>query len=388
MALISANFPQAERGRAFGLWTGISGVTSALGPLLGGWLVDQFSWRWAFAVNLPVAAAVVAIAWWRVPESPPPAATTRLDVGGAALATLALGGAAFAFTEAPTRGWTAPEVLGALLLAVAALPAFVAVERRHPAPMVPPGLLRNRTFAGANALTLLLYAGLGGGLFFLPLNLVQVQGYSATAAGAALLPFILILFALSRWAGGLVERHGARGPLVVGPLIAAGGFALLALPGRAADYWSGFLPGVAVLGLGMAITIAPLTTTVMNAVDAQAAGVASGVNNAVSRVAGLLAVAVFGWVMGLVFGPALQQGLRDAALAPALVEAAWAQRDRWGALRMDGLDAPTAQAVQAAVQQAFVAGYRWIMSASAVLAVLGAVIAASTLARHQPAAAR
>jgi EmrB/QacA subfamily drug resistance transporter len=387
MALISAHFPESERGRAFGLWTGISGITSAVGPLVGGWLVDQVSWRWAFAVNLPVAAAVVAIAWWRVPESAPVGAR-RLDLGGAAFATLALGGAAYAFTEAPTRGWTAPAVLAALALAAVAVPAFVAVERRHPAPMVPLGLLRNRTFAGANALTLLLYAGLGGGLYFLPLNLVQVQGYSATAAGAALLPFILILFVLSRWAGSLVERHGARGPLVVGPLIAAAGFALLALPGSAATYWTGFLPGVAVLGLGMAITIAPLTTTVMNAVDVPSAGVASGVNNAVSRVAGLLAVAVFGWVMGGVFGPALLQGLRDAALAPAVLDAAWAQRDRLAALRLEGVEPATQQAVQAAVQHAFVAGFRWIMAASATLAVLGAVIAASTVARRLPATAR
>jgi MFS family permease len=378
MALISAHFAQAERGRAFGLWTGFSGITSAVGPVVGGWLVDHGSWEWAFLVNLPLAAAVIAITYRHVPESAP-SVHTRLDLGGALCATLALGGAAYAFTEAPTRGWSAPEVIAALLLAAVAIAAFIAVERRHPAPMLPLRLLRNRTFSGANLLTLLLYAGLGGGLFFLPLNLVQVQGMSATGAGAALLPFILVLFVLSRWAGSLVERHGARGPLVIGPVIAAAGFALLMLPGTAASYWTGFLPGIGVLGLGMAITIAPLTTTVMNAVEPAAAGVASGVNNAVSRMAGLLAIAVFGWVMALVFEPALQAALNDAALPPAVVDAAWAQRDRLGALRIEGSELATAQAVHGAVQEAFVAGFRWIMGASAALALLGAAVAAATI---------
>src|SRR4051812_23210704 len=303
LALISATFPEDERGRAFGTWAAFSGVTSALGPLLGGYLIDRFSWAWAFAVNVPLAAVVVAITWIGVPESRHSGPPTRLDLPGAVLATLGLAALVFFFIEAPAQGWSAAPVLAALALAVVALTAFFLVESRQAAPMLPLALLRKRNFAGANLLTLLLYAALGGGLFFLPPTLIQGQGLSAAAAGAALLPFIAIMFVLSRWAGGLVARRGARGPLVVGSLVAAGGFALLALPGTDASYWTGFLPGIAVLGLGMAITVAPLTTTVMNAVPEDAVGVASGVNNALSRVAGVLAIAVFRAVMGGGFPP-------------------------------------------------------------------------------------
>jgi predicted MFS family arabinose efflux permease len=242
--------------------------------------------------------------------------------------------------------------------------------------MLPLDLLRKRNFAGANLLTLLLYAALGGALFFLPLNLIQVQGLSATAAGAALLPFILVMFLLSRWAGGLVDHHGARLPLVVGPLVAAAGFALLGLPGTSAGYFH-FLPGIAVLGLGMAIAVAPLTTTVMNAVDAANAGVASGVNNAVSRVAGLLAIAVFGWLMASIFEPRLQQGLAATGLPREAVDAVWAQRDKLAAIK-----APAGAATDA-VRAAFVAGYRWIMVVSAALALASALAAALLLERKK-----
>jgi EmrB/QacA subfamily drug resistance transporter len=376
LALISATFPEDERGRAFGTWAGVSGITSAIGPLLGGWLIDRFSWAWAFALNLPVALLVLALAWLHVPESRRPGPVARMDFAGAALATLGLGGLVFFFIEAPSRSWRAPLVLVALALGGCALVAFFVVEHRLAAPMLPLRLLRNRNFAAANLLTLLLYAALGGGLFFLPLNLIQVQGLSATAAGAALLPFIAIMFVLSRWAGGLVDRRGARLPLIVGPLVAAAGFALLMLPGSRASYWTGFLPGIAVLGLGMTVTIAPLTTTVMNSVERASAGTASGVNNAVSRAAGLLAVAVFGALMAALFEPRLRQALAAAGLPEDVVRAVWEQRDKLGAIRAPAeMGAEVARAVHAAVAEAFVAGYRWIMGASAVLAVVGAGVA-------------
>jgi MFS family permease len=231
-------------------------------------------------------------------------------------------------------------------------------------------LFRNRNFAGTNLLTLLLYAPLGGALYFLPLNLIQVQGLSATAAGAALLPFIVLMFLLSRWAGGLVERHGARVPLVVGPLVAGTGFALLALPGAHSNYWSGFLPGISVLGFGISIAVAPLTTTVMNSVEEHSSGTASGVNNAVSRVAGLLAVAVFGWLMASIFEPRLQEALAHAGLHGDAAEAIWAQRDRLAAIELPP------GAARDAVHDAFVAGYRWIMVCGAALAFASAGIAA------------
>ena len=376
LALISASFSEQERGRAFGTWAGFSGITSALGPLLGGYLIDRFSWSWAFAVNVPLAALVLAITWAKVPESRRPGAPRRLDLMGSVLATLGLGGLVFFFIEAPSRGWGAAAVLAALAIGVAALAGFFLVERQRDDPMLPFALLRNRNFAGANLLTLLLYAALGGGLFFLPLNLIQVQGLSATAAGAALLPFILVMFVLSRWAGGLVDRRGARGPLIVGPLIAAAGFALLAWPGTGASYWTGFLPGVTVLGLGMAIAVAPLTTTVMNSVDAEAAGTASGVNNALSRVAGVLAVAVFGALMAAVFEPRLRAAAAD--LPAALAQSLWEQRDKLAAIELP--QGPGGARAREAVQQAFVAGYRWIMVASALLALASAGVAALWIA--------
>lgn len=379
LALISATFPDSERGPAFGTWAAFSGITSAIGPLVGGWLVDQASWAWAFAVNLPVAVLLLGITVRHVPDDRPTPAGSRFDAAGALWATLALGGAVFAFTEAPARGWLAPSVLAAAAVAGSALGAFLLAERRHPAPMVPFALLRNRAFSGANLLTLLLYAGLGGGLFFLPLNLVQVQGLSATAAGAALLPFILVMFALSRWAGGLVERHGARVPLVAGPTLAAIGFALLAWPGVGASYWTEFLPGVVVLGLGMSIAVAPLTTVVMAAVPAASAGVASGINNAVSRVAGVLAIAVFGWLLAGVFDPHLRAALA-AAVPPDIADAAWARRGRLAALEPPAsASAEAALAIRDATKAAFVAGFRAVMLTSAVLAFASAVVAFKTI---------
>ena len=296
------------------------------------------------------------------------------------LATAGLGGLVFFFTEAPARGWGAPAVLLALAIGVVALVAFFLVERVRAAPMLPLGLLRNRNFAAANLLTLLLYAALGGGLFYLPLNLIQVQGLSATAAGAALLPFILIMFVLSRWAGGLVDRRGARAPLIIGPLIAAAGFALLALPGRGSSYWNGFLPGVAVLGLGMAIAVAPLTTTVMQSVAADDVGTASGVNNALSRVAGVLAIAVFGSLMAAAFEPRLHAAVAGTGMPADLALAIWQQRDRLAAIELPaGTTEAVAQAARAAVQDAFVAGYRWIMACSAALALSSAAVAVAWL---------
>jgi EmrB/QacA subfamily drug resistance transporter len=353
LALISANFAEDERGRAFGTWAGFSGITSALGPLLGGYLIDRLSWAWAFAVNIPVAVVVLAITWRHVPESRQPGDPAGLDVAGAVAATLGLGGCVFFFIEAPSRGWGAPTVLTALATGVVALVAFAWLERRQPAPMLPPDLLRNRNFVASNVLTLLLYAGLGGGLFFLPLNLIQVQGFSATAAGAALLPFVAIMFLLSRWAGGLADRRGARLPLIVGPLLAAAGFALLAVPGTSARYVSGFLPGIAVLGLGMGIAVAPLTTAVMNSVSSDASGTASGINNALSRVAGVLAIAVFGALMAALFEGRLRAAL--AGLPADLADAVWQQRGRLAAIELPA-GTRDGEAARGAVQAAFVAG--------------------------------
>lgn len=376
LALISATFPQSERGAAIGTWSAFSGITAAIGPVIGGFLVDHYSWAWAFLVNAPVGVAVLAIGALKVPESRGGAEAGSIDMLGATLVTIGLAGLVFAFIEAPSRGWGAMPVWLALLVGVLALVFFVRVEQRVASPMLPLGLFRERDFTGANLLTLLLYASLGGSLFFLPLNLIQVQGYGATGAGAALLPFIAIMFLLSRWAGSLVDRFGPRLPLVVGPVIAAAGFAMFALPSIGGSYWAAFLPAICVLGFGMSITVAPLTTTVMNSVDATLAGTASGINNAVSRAAALLAVALFGFVLTMVFNATLARELAGVQAPQELVSAVVAQRQKLAGIVLPaGYAQAAVEAMSHAIKASFVAGFRWVMLISALLALLSAVCA-------------
>jgi len=294
LALITASFPLGRRGRAIGIWSGTTALAGALGPVLGGFLVDRFSWRAAFYLNLPVAAGVVAIALTAVPESRDPDPRPP-DVPGALLAIAALGGTVAGLIEASREGFGRPAAiaLGAGVLAGA---LFVAVEARSAHPMVPLLLFRSRTFVAANLVTLFLYGALGAALFFLPFNLIQARRYSPTQAGAALLPFVLLISFLSRWTGRLGERVGPRLPLTAGSLLAAGGFALFLRVAPGASYPGTYLAPIVLLGLGMAIAVAPLTTTVMSSEEDRYAGVVSGFNNAVARVAGLLAIAVFGIV--------------------------------------------------------------------------------------------
>lgn len=388
LALISANFPQSERGAAIGTWSAFSGITAAIGPVIGGFLVDHYSWKWAFLVNAPVGVAVVAICVANVPESKGSIASGAIDVLGAILVTIGLAGLVFAFIEAPTRGWAATPIWMSLVVGIAALVLFLRVEARGTSPMLPLELFRERDFTGANVLTLLLYAALGGSLFFLPLNLIQVQGYGATAAGAALLPFIVIVFLLSRWAGSLVDRFGSKLPLVVGPMIAAAGFALFAVPSMGGTYWTAFFPAVCVLGLGMSITVAPLTTTVMNSVGQERAGTASGINNAVSRTAALLAVALFGFVLTTVFNATLNGQLRDLRAPQALIDAVVAQRQKLAGIVMpDGYPEAMVASLKQAVGASFVSGFRWVMLISAGLSLLSA-ISAAVIIRGKPASKR
>ncbi|HEY0405534.1 MAG TPA: MFS transporter [Pyrinomonadaceae bacterium] len=378
LALISASFAKEDRGRAIGTWSGFTAISAGVGPVLGGWLVENVSWRWIFFINLPLAAVALAITWWRVPESRDESAGQRVDILGAAAATLGLGGVVYGLVEAGGRGFTDPRVALSLAAGVVLLVFFVVIEqKRGTRAMMPLALFRSQTFTGANLLTLFLYAALGGMMFFLPFNLIQVQGYSATQAGAALLPFVLMMFLLSRWAGGLVQRYGARLPLVFGPMVASAGFALFMLPGvGAGSYWTSFFPAVVLMSLGMAASVAPLTTTVMGAVDERHVGIASGINNAVSRTAGLISIAVFGIVMTGAFARNFNYSLRPLDLSVETRAALEAQTSRLATITIpESLNVETKQAVKDAVEESFVSGFRIVILIAASLAFASGLFA-------------
>ena len=375
LAIISSSFPESERGRAIGTWSGFSAITAAIGPVIGGWLIEHLSWRAVFFINIPLALLVIVISLRRVPESSDKE-SVGLDWWGAIFGALGLGALVYGLIESSRLGFSDRSVVVALIAAAILLALFLILEARVSNPMLPLTFFRSRTFTGANLLTFLLYGALGGTLFFLPLNLIQVQHYSATAAGAALLPFILIIFLLSRWSGGLVERYGPKVPLVIGPLIVALGFALFMVPGVGGSYWQKFFPAIVVLGTGMAISVAPLTTTVMNSVTQNRVGIASGVNNAVARGAGLLAIAVLGIVMLHAFNHALDQRLSAWKLPPSALQSLQAQRSKLAAASLpEGLDGLTQQVICRAIDESFVHAFRWIMGIGATLAGVSAITA-------------
>src|SRR5947207_5407784 len=375
LAIISSSFSEDQRGRAIGTWSGFSAITTAIGPVIGGWLIEHVSWRAVFFINIPLAVLVIVISLMRVPESSD-LESAGLDWLGAALAASGLGALVYGLIESSRLGFNDRSVLAALAAAVVLFGLFVITERQVPNPMLPLALFRSRIFTGTNLLTFLLYAALGGTLFFLPLNLIQVQHYSATAAGAALLPFILIISLLSRWSGGLVTSYGPKLPLLIGSLIAASGYLLFMLPAVGGSYWIKFFPPVAVLGLGMAICVAPLTTAVMSSVAENHAGIASGINNAVARTASLVAIAVLGIVMLHVFNHALDSRLAEWNVPPSVTRSFQMQRTKLAAIAIpEDQDPASQQLIRRAIDESFVSGFRMVMLIGAALAVASAATA-------------
>ena len=327
LAILEASFVPADRARAIGAWSGLGGVATAAGPLVGGYLISAASWRWIFFINLPIAAAVVALGARHVPESRDPGVTGKIDDVGALAGVVFLTGVTFAFIEAPALGWSSPAVLAMTVAGVVGLAAFLVRERRAASPMLPLGIFRVRQFAATNAVTFIVYAALTGATFLLPVELQVVAGYSPLASGLAFLPLTLIMLALSARSGRLASRIGPRLQMSAGPVVVGAGLALLTLSTYGSSYVVYVLPAVVVFGLGLAITVAPLTATAMSSAPAEHSGIASAVNNDVARFGGLLAVAVLPALAGItgtvyLHPAALAAGFRTAVLIAAAVCAA------------------------------------------------------------------
>jgi EmrB/QacA subfamily drug resistance transporter len=377
LAIIAAAFPASERGKAIGTWSALTSLATIAGPLLGGWLVQTISWRAIFFINIPIAAVTLMIVWHTRFSLASAAATDArpIDWAGTLLITMALAGLTYALIEAPAHRGIGAIQYAALAASAVALVAFIIIEKRVNDPIVPLTLFRSRSFTAANALTLLLYAALNVALFLLPFNLIQLQGYSPAAAGAAFLPLVITLSLLSRWTGALADRIGPRLPLLVGPLVAAAGFALLAIPGIGGSFWTTFFPGLVVLGIGMAITVAPLTTTVMTSIDDERhVGAASGINNAISRVAGLLAIALFGTVSIFVFSGNLDRRLQGES--PAVRREMLAQSLKLAEAQPPSrVDDATRRRIREAIGASFLRAFRVNMFAAAALALASATAA-------------
>lgn len=379
LAIISAVFTDgAERGQAIGAWTGWGGIATVIGPFLGGGLVDHASWRWVFFINVPLIVVTLLLVLRFVPETRDTEAPKRLDFIGAALIILGLGGISYGLIEGPNSGWASPLILTALIGGIIALGCFVVVEARVRNPMVPLGLFKVRNFSGANLVTLGVYAALGGAFFFVIIYVQNVLHYSALASGATLLPLSVMMLLFASRFGKLSGRYGPRRFMTAGPMLAGVGMLLFLLLKPGANYWIALFPAAILLGLGLSVTVAPLTSTAMGSVPSHNSGIASAINNVAARVAGLLAVAGLGVVVSLAFTAALNE--RTLTLPPSIA----------GIVRDAGSvgsgvaphDAPP-EAVTA-IADAYTVAFHWAIIACALLAFASGIIAVTVIQDSSP----
>lgn len=383
LSLITANFDSTRRGRAIGTWAAATAAITVAGPIIGGALADAGLWRGVFLMNVPLGVAALIIFGYKVPESRNEKASHKLDYPGALLAAVGLACLTYGFLAAPASGFSSPQVIATLFVGTACLAMFILVEMRSESPMLPLGLFRSRPFTGGNLITLFLYGSLSVSIFFLPLNMVQIQGYSPTVAGLTFLPFAVLLALLSRWAGGMADRIGSRPLLIVGTLITAGGLLEISSIGVTAgpsDFWASFFPGILLFGIGMGITVTPLTTTVMGALDSSYAGTASGINNAVSRTAGVFTTAIIGSVALMVFTGALQGYTDKLAISPNVREDVLAESEKLGDATVPAsVPEQMNGAVNKAFRTSFIDAFRMVTYISTGMVLVSTMIAVVVL---------
>lgn len=381
LAIITATFSTDKRGKAIGTWAAFTALMTALGPLLGGWLVENFSWRWVFYINIPISAIVLFTVSKYVPESKKRLHNAGIDLFGGLIITCGLGGIVFGLIESSNHGFDNVIIPLSIFVGILFLIIFVIYENYIPNPLIPIHLFRNKEFAIGNLITFLMYAALGGATFFVPFNLIQVQKYTPVQAGAAFMPMLIILFLLSRWSGSIVDNYGAKKPLTLGPLISGFGYLIIAFTDLSkSNYWYGLFPSIVVLGLGMTITIAPLTTAVMNSLSVSYSGLASGINNSLGRVAGVIAIAVFGLILFNAFNYRLSEGLTNNNIPEQVVESINSQRTRLSAIELDNdLDSKTRNITEGLINESYLSSFRLIMILTALLALTSGVVGAATI---------
>jgi EmrB/QacA subfamily drug resistance transporter len=378
LSLISSSINENERGKAIGTWSAITTVVTMGGPILGGTLADAGLWRYIFFINVPIGVIALIILVFKVKESRDEDADKAVDIAGAASIALSLALLTFGFLRIPALGFKSPQIYLTLLGGVTLLIAFLVIERKSKHPMMPLHLFSNPVFTGVNLLTFFLYAGLGAGMLFLSLNLVQAQGYSQLQSGLTFLPFTVLMVTIARFAGGLADKYGPRLLLIIGPATAGTGLLLLSFIKQTAgpsEYWTTFFPGIIVFGLGMSLTVAPLTATVMTSVSNHLSGTASGVNNALTRISNVFANAIFGALAVLLFAGALQGKIQSIPLNANVKQAVVSEAANLGNAKVPkDINPQYKKAISNSYRESFIHAYSGIMKISAGLAFLGALM--------------